>query len=1528
MTSRFKRTTLALLLGMTLANSVDAPVTQAATPAQPPLLITEVVPDTTNVNSLDGYEFIEIFNNSDQDINFKDYKIRYRYPMDGPEADLIWPGSKEDIVIPSGETLVFWIINKGNTTKTVADFNTLFKTNLTEDVNLVKIYSDGMANGSHRGIVIATNTGQEIATSEYNNDPTVKDVAANKGIVYSYPTDGSIAMKKISSATLAATPGSITLEQVPTERVTLPQDQAEPEFTDLTNLTSIDERGPLELLFDVKDDTSVKTVTLHYKTNTQDTYRSVALLENYDDKLYHHMVYLPELIGKDSLDYFVTYSDGIHDKTTETKTIDIVGGTESEALRLNVEEGTIVTGQTRITATSSPSGYDAIELLVNNRDVSLETYPALEEQAYFSFEVKKTNLFFKNGITMGEDILTVFDDTINNYVTMSVPIDPSRIERDAETVISIRSGTKVSPFDTTSEENRDDFYIKNVRLVLADGTAIYDPAYNEPEKELTVGDGGSATPTYNFAFQVPTEKFTAKAYTWDTTAVNEGPVKIAANEGGQSAEATVIVDNSAPSITPSLTDGDTYKGDFTIDALIEDTYSGVAEVTGSLDGKEIELPYDTSSAKLKAGDHTFTVTARDTVGNSAEQTLTFVTQEEHPVTPALLAPEQNSTLEGVDAQLKVEVTDPTNDELTVDFYEGHQYKPKDAEVRVVAHAADTEPPATLSSEGETPLTEEELEAITEVDGEFMTTSSEEQFPYHRFEVEIDENVTPEDTIELHWEGKSLPGRKVSMYVWNLETAKWELKQWKVAGEENFTLTSEIQGAEYLDGHKVHVLIQDELAPEASTDYTMIWMSDTQYYSESYPHIYKNMVDWIAAQKESLRIPYVFHTGDLVDVATDPQQWAYADEYMRVLESVNLPYGVLAGNHDVDHKTNDYTQYSTYFGEARFKDQPTYGESYKDNRGHYDLVSVNGNDYIMLYMGWGIGQEEIDWMNDVLERHPDRMAFLAFHEYMLVSGNRSPIGNDIYEQVVLPNENVVATLSGHYHDSETLIDEIDDDGDGTPDRKVYQMLADYQGGPEGGQGYMRLLQFNQADNTVYVKTYSPYLDDYNYYNPEEYPGKDEFAIELPLAPRTKEVSTDAFEVNVFTNKQIGETQQAVDNQAEVDWMDLTPETEHSWYVNVQDSFGGSTRSDVWSFTTGTELVDPEEPVDSSKWTLSEDDFVSTESGLIVTAGDDVATDALDITFPGNVVNWLKSQAKPLTVEVAGSRFTIPANSFKQATGEDLVLNWKVNLLPSEATFLTDVVSITFSDDQLNASAKHPYVLELPVNASFIPAVKSMQFGAQYNEASSRWQYAGGEQNGNLWTLKLKKLGSFAVLENAKTFTDIQAHWAKEPIEELASKLIVAGMTDKTFVPKKALTRAEFTVLLARMMQIEPSEYKGTFRDVSESQAWFATYVEAASERGIVFGYPDGTFRPNQHITRQEMVAILYRALDVEQPEALDQVTNVASFKDEATFNPRFMNMIYKTAEAGLIQGRPNGTFDPLATSTRAEASVLLREVLNK
>ncbi len=1131
----------------------------------PELLITEVVPDSTNVNGADGYEFIEVYNTTDQAINFQDYKIQYRYPMDGPEADLIWSPQKEDVTIPSGESMVFWIINSANQNETVADFNKNYGSELVENESIVKIESNGMSNSSARGILVATNTGKEISIGNYNDQVGIDDTAANKGILYTYPTDGAQISRKISSATEPASPGNVLPGQVPADLIKVEEDSEPPSIEALHDFEKVKQTENIELIFDAKDNHLVKTVVLFYKHESEENFRKVYLKEDFDDTFYHHTIYSPDLIGRNGIEYYTEVSDGTNRIKSEVKKIEIEQPVK-EAVRLNVKDGDILSGKEIIKGAADGATPDDLLLKIDGEEPT-NTFKALENEAYFAFDVKKTNLFFQNGVTMGEEALLIFDDTINRYMTLSVPIQSSQLEIGNQNTISIRSGTKVSPFDDNSEENRDDFYVKNIRLVMSDGTIIQDEAYMNLEQELTIGDGGGATPVVDFNFTLSEDLFSSLAYQWDTRKSRDGLHTIQVYDPKKgSVEKTVLVDNTAPTILPTIKTKE-YKGKFTIDAELVDKTSGMEKLTATLDGETVELPYETSSVDLEAGEHVAVFTGYDVAGNKAEEKVPFTVVEEQPEKPEVISPENGEGNVTGNPKLKVLVEDPTNDELDVDFYKGYQYSAGDNNISVHANTVDTEPPGVFKPEGEKAITDNEVQLISKEDQQYMTTDSTTQFPYHRFDVEVEESVQDRDRIALHWKGKSLEGRKVSMYAWNHNQENWDPIVQQIAPEGDFTLEGSVIAKDYVKDQKVTVLVQDEIPENRDQyDYTFVWMSDTQYYSESYPYIYQKQTEWIKDQQEEMKIKYVFHTGDLVDEADKVYQWNNADASMNVLDDAGIRYGVLAGNHDVDNKTGDYTAFSKYFGESRFNGRDYYGESYQDNKGHYDLISENGNDYLMLYMGWGIEQEEIDWMNAVLDQYPDRMAILSFHEYLLVSGNRSPLADKIYEKVVVPNKNVVATLSGHYHDSELLVDEIDDDGDGTADRNVYQILADYQGGPEGGQGYLRLLHVDVANNRIYMNTYSPYLDDYNFYDNEQYPGKDEFTIDLNLEPQVKRVATDYFEVNVYTEEKIGSDQRVRSGGiAEAKWKKLAKGETYYWYATASDQFGGKTTSDIWHFT---------------------------------------------------------------------------------------------------------------------------------------------------------------------------------------------------------------------------------------------------------------------------------------------------------------------------------------------------------------------------
>jgi len=1320
----------------------------------PAFLVTEIVPDTANVGSADGYEFIEIYNNTDQDVSFKDYKLQYRYGTD-PASDVVWPSVPDDVVIPAQETLVFWIINGQNGEKTVADFNAHFGTNLVENEDIVRIYSSGMANGSTRGLVVATNTKEEITVSYYNEVVNVDDTVPDKGILYKYPEDGSTQSMKVSAGEKDATPGIVEDFQVPKQPVHIEKDTIAPTVENQTAVTEVEQTEDIEIAGTASDNVEVKSVRLFYRTNDQDTFNETLLALDSETHHYKNMIYASDLIGKDYVEYFFVVSDGTNEVRSDTYKITIHRDVDTSDLRLNVKDQDVVSGKKIVKATSKDEAAANVKVTVDGNEINENTYYSLENEAYLALEVNGLNTYFQNAVTMGEDILFLLDkDWLSHWKTFTIPVDPDRLQV-GENVLTVRAGNKASPFQLEEQvENRDDYSLRNVRLILADGTVIKDPNKNDPSKVYDMGDDGTFRPFEDFTFTITEEHATAQSYNWDTTTVSDGEHTVEAKDSNDTVSSTVLVDNTAPTVETNLVEGKEYKGEFTIDTSVTDEIAGVQSVNVMLDGKQIEVPYETASSQLEPGAHTVAIVAEDKVGNQAEKVVQFSVTNENPNKPELISPtDKGSEPVDGDPTLKVKVSDPTGDDLDVTFYEGYKYEVSNTEsVKAYKNATDTEPPQTMNPEGEEALTQEDRTLVSEKDGEYLITDSSDQFPYHRFDVELDSSVSETDTVELSWSGQSLEGRKVSMYAWNHEENDWTLLTYKIAGAEDFELKSTVEVSTYAKDSKINVLIQDEIpsSPE-DYDYSFVWMSDTQYYAESYPYIFERQTNWIAEMQEELKIKYVFHTGDLVNNFDREQEWIYADEYMGVLDQNNVPYGVLAGNHDVDQLSNDYTEYYKRFGEDRFKDKDYYGGSYKNNRGHYDLISSNGNDFIMVYMGWGVQDEDLAWLNDVLEQYPDRKAILSFHEYLLTSGNRSPIGNKIYEAVVEPNENVIAVLSGHYHDSNTLVSEIDDNGDGQPDREVYQMLGDYQAGPEGGQGYMKLLHFDQDNNRVFVNTYSPYLDDYNFYEPDEYPGKDEFVMDLDLQVKEKRVATDYFAVTVKTDKEIGKQENIPSGEtAQVKWTDLTENNVYSWYAVAEDQFTGKTVSDMWTFTKGK----AEEPDDGqTNPTPSSKLDVQFKSGKVLIDTNDLnalenqSIAALDINNKSKVDLVLTKQQVQIAKD-KGITFILENKDMSVSISAENLPDGDVNIQIEKLKKVKEAISAVY-DISITSGGKEYHQFQNNITLTFKVTGKFKQEENikvfSYNEESKEWEEAGGTYNDGAVTTAIDHVSAFTTFE---------------------------------------------------------------------------------------------------------------------------------------------------------------------------------------
>lgn len=271
-------------------------------------------------------------------------------------------------------------------------------------------------------------------------------------------------------------------------------------------------------------------------------------------------------------------------------------------------------------------------------------------------------------------------------------------------------------------------------------------------------------------------------------------------------------------------------------------------------------------------------------------------------------------------------------------------------------------------------------------------------------------------------------------------------------------------------------------------FTIVMLPDTQRYSENRPDLFFSQTEWIRKNRDKENIVFVTHVGDLVqNRSKKPSEWKTADEAMAVLDGV-VPYGVAIGNHDYDSddgvKKGLATMYLQHFNpERRFKGRPGYGGASPNGLNSYHLLSAGGIDLIMLFLEVDAPDDALAWASSVIDRYPTHAVILNIHTYMKHSGHDGGretkreyrkdgnAGEDIWQKFVRRQPQVFMVLCGHVSRlCEYRQTSLNDAG-----AAVTEMLADYQGRENGGDGWLRLIRFVPPRREIQVRTYSPALN---------------------------------------------------------------------------------------------------------------------------------------------------------------------------------------------------------------------------------------------------------------------------------------------------------------------------------------------------------------------------------------------------------------------------------------------------------------------
>ncbi|HWH69429.1 MAG TPA: fibronectin type III domain-containing protein, partial [Candidatus Sulfotelmatobacter sp.] len=413
------------------------------------------------------------------------------------------------------------------------------------------------------------------------------------------------------------------------------------------------------------------------------------------------------------------------------------------------------------------------------------------------------------------------------------------------------------------------------------------------------------------------------------------------------------------------------------------------------------------------------------------------------------------------------------------------------------------------------------------------------------------------------------------------------------------------------------------------DFTVVILPDIQNYTAETnggsTAILQTQTEWIRTNREALNIVYVAQEGDLSqngDNDPDQSEWLNASSALYSLETPlapfaeGIPYGVAVGNHDQIVPAGDTqptTSFNQYFGLPHFTGKSYYGGFYStaNNNNYYQLFSASGLDFLVVYFEFDSTPDQavLDWANALLQANADRRAIVVTHYLLETTAAWGTQGLAIYN-ALKANPNLFLMLCGHNHGEAQRTDVY-------AGNTVYTLLADYQSYAYGGSGYLRLLEFSPANNQIRVKTYSPWLKQF------ETDADSQFTLNYSLS---------AGPPFALVQQHSGVASGTITTAA---WTGLQPGTQYEWYVSATD--GVETRtSELRRFTTLLEGNPPAAPSNLVATPESETEMLLTwtdgsdnESGFEVYQSMDAGPFALVGATPPNTTRVTITGLQPST-----------------------------------------------------------------------------------------------------------------------------------------------------------------------------------------------------------------------------------------------------------------------------------------------------------
>ena len=264
------------------------------------------------------------------------------------------------------------------------------------------------------------------------------------------------------------------------------------------------------------------------------------------------------------------------------------------------------------------------------------------------------------------------------------------------------------------------------------------------------------------------------------------------------------------------------------------------------------------------------------------------------------------------------------------------------------------------------------------------------------------------------------------------------------------------------------------------------------------------------------------------------------------------------------------------------------------------------------------------------------------------------------------------------------------------------------------------------------------------------------------------------------------------------------------------------------------------------------------------------------------------------------------------------------LAEKSKLIGDVAEITIDK---TTNFKKPVIVTLKFDKSKVDLQKQDIAICYLDEKAGKWialnnvkvDLSAGTVSG-----EVSHFTKFAVIATEKAdisqpiseLSDIKGHWSENAIAVLVKSGAIGGYPDGTFKPDQGISRAEFVTILVKALQLSAQNGK-VFDDTANH--WARQFIATAAANGVVSGYSETAFGPDDLITREQMTVMIVKAAGLKAG-----ASKPASFTDGDQISPWAAEAVSVSASQGIVNGYPDTTFRPRGTATRAEAVTVIAQ----